>query len=136
AQAGLRVGVVLPMAAGGSPAALEFFSRTPRAADADMLESLRAVAMQIGQYHQRKQAEQTLRYVATHDSLTGLSNRAMLQKRLSQAIKRSNRHQKRLAVLFVDLDRFKQINDTLGHGIGDAMIRACATRLTGVLREG
>ena len=136
AQAGLRVGVVVPMAAGGSPAALEFFSRTPRAADADMLESLRAVAMQIGQYHQRKQAEQTLRYVATHDSLTGLSNRAMLQKRLSQAIKRSNRHQKRLAVLFVDLDRFKQINDTLGHGIGDAMIRACATRLTGVLREG
>jgi diguanylate cyclase (GGDEF)-like protein len=127
--------VVVPLA-GGRPAALEFFSRDARPADAETLDSLRAVAMQIAQYEQRGQAELALRHMATHDALTGLSNRAALQQSLSRAIKRSIRHQKRLAVIFVDLDRFKQINDTLGHGVGDAMIKACGERLAKVLREG
>jgi diguanylate cyclase (GGDEF)-like protein len=135
-QAGLAVGVVVPLGVGGRPAALELFSRDARPADAETLDSLRAVAMQIAQYEQRGQAELALRHMATHDALTGLSNRAALQQRLGRAIKRSIRHQKRLAVMFVDLDRFKQINDTLGHGVGDAMIKACGERLAGVLREG
>ncbi|HSW08377.1 bifunctional diguanylate cyclase/phosphodiesterase [Aquabacterium sp.] len=133
-QAGLAVGLILPMATAGTTTALEFFSRDPSAADADALESLRVIALQIAQYEQRKEAERSLRFVANHDSLTGLSNRASLQRDMARAIKRSNRHRKRFAVMFIDLDRFKHINDTLGHGVGDAMIKACAERLTGMLR--
>jgi diguanylate cyclase (GGDEF)-like protein len=134
-QAGLCAGLVVPIAAGGNATALEFFSRQPRVADAEMLEALRTIALQIGQYEQRKHAEEALRYVASHDALTGLSNRSSLQRDLARAVKRSNRHQKRFAVMFVDIDRFKQINDSLGHGAGDAMIKACGERLSKVLRE-
>jgi diguanylate cyclase (GGDEF)-like protein len=134
-DAGLATCLVVPMAGGSHSTALEFFSRKARAADAELIESLRAVALQIGQYEQRKQAEQALRHIASHDGLTGLSNRVSLQQRLAAAIKRSKRHQKRMAVTFVDLDRFKHINDTLGHGVGDAMIKACAARIAGVIRE-
>ena len=134
-QAGLGTGLIVPMRAVGRATALELFSRAPRANDDDTLESLRAIALQISQYDQRKETEQRLRYVATHDALTGLSNRSMLQRDLARAIKRSQRHQKRFAVMFVDIDRFKRINDTLGHGAGDAMIKACGDRLATVLRE-
>lgn len=135
AQAGLRAGLVVPMVACGRATALELFSRAPHASDAETVESLRAIALQITQYEHRKHAEQTLRYVATHDALTGLANRTSLQRDLARAIKRSHRHQKPFAVMFVDIDRFKRINDTLGHGAGDAMIKACGERLVDVLRE-
>ncbi|NRF71802.1 EAL domain-containing protein [Aquincola sp. S2] len=134
-RAGLVVGLVVPIVAAGTMTALEFFSRDPRAGDADALETLRTVALQIAQYEHRKHAEQRLRYVANHDALTGLHNRASLQRELARAIKRSNRHRKRFAVMFIDLDRFKHINDTLGHGVGDMMIRVCGERLTTLLRE-
>src|SRR5262249_46235465 len=78
---------------GCSPVALEFFSRRAQAPDAQALETLRAVALQLDQYEQRKQAEQALRHVASHDALTGLWNRSSLQQWLSRAIKRSVRHQ-------------------------------------------
>jgi diguanylate cyclase (GGDEF)-like protein len=134
-QAGLAVGLVVPIGTGGGAAAVEFFSRNPHAADSEALESLRLIALQIAQYQQRKQAENQLKFVAAHDALTGLPNRATLQRDMVRAIKRSNRTQKRFAVMFIDLDRFKRINDTLGHGIGDALIKACGERLTQALRE-
>lgn len=134
-QAGLAVGLVVPIGSGVGAAAVEFFSRNPQAADTDALESLRLIALQIAQYQQRKQAEHQLQFVAAHDALTGLPNRATLQRDMARAIKRSNRNQKRFAVMFIDLDRFKRINDNLGHGIGDALIKACGERLTQAMRE-
>jgi diguanylate cyclase (GGDEF)-like protein len=134
-RAGLTVGLIVPTTAAGAMTALEFYCRDPRAADDDALESLNVIAMQIAQYEQRMHAERQLRHVASHDALTGLQNRSSLERELSRAIKRSNRHRMRFAVMFIDLDRFKQINDTLGHGVGDRMIRVCGERLQALLRE-
>ena len=134
-QAGLAIGLVVPMVAADATTALELFGSHPYAVDAQTLESLRVIALQIAQYKQRKLAERSLRFMASHDELTGLFNRAALQHELARAIKRSNRHQKQFAVIFVDLDRFKHINDTLGHGVGDEMIKICGERLTALLRE-
>ncbi|MEA3242260.1 MAG: EAL domain-containing protein, partial [Pseudomonadota bacterium] len=73
--------------------------------------------------------------LAHHDALTGLPNRLLFLDRLQQAIKKAHREDNQLAVLFVDLDRFKQINDSLGHAMGDAVLKAVARRLQGCLRE-
>ncbi|HET9644694.1 MAG TPA: diguanylate cyclase, partial [Burkholderiaceae bacterium] len=135
-EAGLAFGVVVPMSTGEQASALELFRNAERPIDADTLESLRAIAMQIGQYAQRKQAERALRHIAMHDGLTGLSNRQSLQQRLGSALRRTHKDRKRLAVMFLDLDNFKRINDTLGHGAGDELIQACAGRISAVLREG
>ncbi|MDQ0074443.1 diguanylate cyclase (GGDEF)-like protein [Variovorax boronicumulans] len=134
-QAGLTVGLIVPMVATVAPTALEFFGSNPYVADTETLESLRVIALQIAQYKQRKLAEGSLRFMASHDELTGLLNRAALQQALAVAIRRSDRHQRQFAVMFVDLDRFKHINDTLGHGVGDEMIKICGERLTALLRD-
>lgn len=73
-------------------------------------------------------------HLATHDSLTGLANAALLTERLSHAIALARRHRSRFALLFVDLDRFKTVNDTHGHLIGDELLKAVARRLEGCVR--
>ena len=80
-------------------------------------------------------AEERLVHQATHDSLTGLPNRTMLQDRLRQAISRARRGGHRIAAMFIDLDRFKDVNDTLGHRIGDELLREISARLARVVRE-
>ena len=82
-----------------------------------------------------EQANARLRHAATHDALTGLPNRVLLADRLRQAIARSSRHQMRFAVLVVDLDRFKAINDSLGHIAGDELLQEVARRLSALLRK-
>ena len=80
------------------------------------------------------QRQQTLEVEANHDALTGLPNRRLLQDRLGQAITRSNRGGRVLAVCYLDLDGFKQVNDTLGHDAGDDVLRLIAVRLSKILR--
>jgi diguanylate cyclase (GGDEF)-like protein len=85
---------------------------------------------------ERKLAEQRIVHMAHHDALTGLPNRALLRDRIQQAIAQSHRAGSQLAVLFIDLDRFKTINDSLGHQLGDRLLQAVASRILVCVREG
>ncbi|HUL83591.1 MAG TPA: EAL domain-containing protein, partial [Gammaproteobacteria bacterium] len=82
----------------------------------------------------RKRAEERIQYLATHDGLTGLPNRAMFGQLLNLAVETGRRYDRKFAVLFIDLDRFKVINDTLGHEAGDVLLREMAARLRECLR--
>jgi diguanylate cyclase (GGDEF)-like protein/PAS domain S-box-containing protein len=83
----------------------------------------------------QKRAEERIQYLATHDSLTGLPNRAQFSNLLAHTIVSAHRYQRKFAVLFVDLDRFKIINDTLGHEAGDILLKEMSARLNDCLRS-
>jgi diguanylate cyclase (GGDEF)-like protein len=74
-------------------------------------------------------------YLAQHDALSGLANRALLNDRLSHAISAAERHRTKLAVLFIDVDRFKHVNDSMGHSVGDRLLQAVAQRLLACVRN-
>jgi len=136
AKAGLHCAFGFPVMAGAQPlGVMEFFGRDIKQPDGALLSIAQSIGSQIGQFIVRKQAEEALRFVATHDALTGLPNRVMFSQRLDHAIRQAQRHGQRLAVLFIDLDRFKVINDTLGHDYGDSLLREAARRLSQGLRS-
>jgi len=83
----------------------------------------------------RKLADERIEFLAYYDSLTGLPNRTLLQDRLSKALASARRHREKLAVLFLDVDGFKTINDSLGHSYGDILLQQLATRLQNCARE-
>ncbi len=84
----------------------------------------------------RKRAEERLNFLAFYDDLTSLPNRVLFHDRLRQALLEAERHQRTVAVMFMDLDRFKNINDSMGHEAGDLLLKAVAARLTASVREG
>lgn len=88
-----------------------------------------AIASDLGRWLERKQVEQRIMEMATHDVLTGLPNRNLLLDRIAQALAHDRRSQEQAAVLFIDLDHFKVINDSLGHDVGDLLLQEVATRL-------
>ena len=108
---------------------------------ADRQEALELLAAQIGavlvnarRYTERQQFEEALRAAALHDALTGLANRSLLADRATQALAAAERSGRPVAVLLLDLDRFKEVNDTFGHGYGDTLLIQVAIRLGSVLR--
>jgi diguanylate cyclase (GGDEF)-like protein len=103
---------------------------------AALQRTLDITLIQVGEFFEseRHRADEQLAFLATHDPLTGLPNRTLILDRVEQMLARSRRSQSPVAALFVDLDNFKSINDTLGHGVGDELLQAVAARLDGVVR--
>jgi diguanylate cyclase (GGDEF)-like protein len=114
---------------------IAFNSREVREPDGRLLDAVNVIGSQIGQFVRRKQAEENILRLAHYDGLTGLPNRSMFNQRLAHALAQARRNETALAVLFIDLDRFKNINDTLGHDAGDHVLKEVAQRLLDCLRE-
>jgi diguanylate cyclase (GGDEF)-like protein len=84
---------------------------------------------------ERRHAEERIHHMAHHDALTGLPNRILLEDRLNQAILHAQRYGRQVAVIFIDLDNFKMVNDSLGHGAGDELLKVMANRMTQSVRS-
>jgi diguanylate cyclase (GGDEF)-like protein len=116
-----------------------FDRRVPEAPIAELNElgnDFNALLDELEVWHSHLQSEnQTLAHQASHDSLTGLPNRTFFEGRLSRSVQNAARQQDHLAVLFLDSDHFKQINDTLGHAVGDEVLISVAERVRAQLRE-
>ncbi|HYI10739.1 MAG TPA: EAL domain-containing protein [Thermoanaerobaculia bacterium] len=97
--------------------------------------AVRAIVINYRDVTQRKQAEETLQHLAYRDTLTDLPNRFLFHDRLEHAIEHARRREKGFAVMYADLDRFKVVNDTLGHTVGDHLLQVVARRLRDVLRS-
>jgi diguanylate cyclase (GGDEF)-like protein/PAS domain S-box-containing protein len=98
-------------------------------------ELLHFVSNQLAIAVERKQLYRRLQHLALYDDLTGLANRRLLLDHFGRALARAKREQTRLSVVYLDLDKFKQVNDTMGHAVGDLLLRAVAGRLKLITRE-
>ena len=105
-----------------------------------MTENLKNITASRDELHReisdRKQAEKQIRQMAYHDSLTGLPNRKLFSDRLGIALTQAQRNKKEVGIAMLDLDNFKDVNDTLGHDVGDLLLKATAERLSAALRKG
>ena len=113
---------------------VQSYSGDTRYSDRDK-QLLQFVSTQVAAAIERKQTETWLRHIAEHDALTHLPNRKLFDDRLQTALARARRDGDRLALLYIDLDRFKQVNDSLGHGVGDRLLHEVARRISGCVRE-
>jgi len=134
---GAQSGAALPLLSRGrSVGVLLFLSSERNVFTAEVVELLERLAGNVSfaldhfdRVEERERAEERIRYLATHDSLTDLPNRSMFNQLLEFSIKTAKRYDRQCAVLFIDLDRFKIINDSLGHAAGDALLVEMARRL-------
>ena len=150
-QPGIRfyAGMPLTLPSGESVGTLCVIDTVPRHLDSDQRDSLAVLANSVmtemelrrrvgeleAEVHRRIDAEMRMMHLATRDPLTSLPNRAALIDRLTLALRVAAREKRELAVMFMDLDRFKLINDTLGHDVGDALLQQVAERLSHALRD-
>ncbi len=100
----------------------------------DEADNVIGVMGMTSEINELKQAETALQHLATHDPLTGLPNRFLMMDRLAQTLARAERHGSTFALVFLDVDDFKRVNDELGHAIGDSVLRSVARRLQRTLR--
>jgi len=115
-------------------AVLEYFTPAAVAPDAALLKVMAQVGRQLGRVVERIRSQEQIAHQAMHDALTGLPNRLLFRDRLELALARNERHGTFAAVLFLDLDRFKIINDTRGHSVGDQLLKQVSLRLSATLR--
>jgi len=136
AVVGIKGGCAVPILAGGEvTAVMEFFSSKSEHPDANMMKLLNNIGRQLGHVFERKSAEQHLSHMASHDALTGLPNMSLGRDRLAGAVAMARRNSAKAALLFIDLDGFKLINDTMGHDAGDQLLKEISTRFSSCIRE-
>jgi diguanylate cyclase (GGDEF)-like protein len=129
-ETGLQAAFAFPILVRSEVAAvLEFFSTEASRPNERLLEVMTQAAVQLGRVIERTRSEARLAHLALHDPLTGLPNRALLMDRLGHALARGHRTGSAVNVLFLDIDDFKNINDSLGHATGDDVLMAVAQRL-------
>lgn len=114
---------------------LNIYVAAGHVAEENEQQALKTVADTLAVVIERKQAEEELQQLAHNDILTGLPNRTLFYDRMGQALAITQRHKQKFAVLFLDLDHFKEINDTLGHDMGDVLLKEAANRLLGCVRR-
>jgi diguanylate cyclase (GGDEF)-like protein len=132
---GVRGAFALPIFVGGEvEAVLEYFTAAAVVPDPALLQGMSQAGRQVGRAVERIRAQEQVAHQAMHDSLTGLPNRLLFRDRVELALTRAERRGSFVAVLFLDLDRFKVVNDTLGHSVGDQLLRDVSDRLLATLR--
>ncbi|MFQ5579260.1 MAG: EAL domain-containing protein [Nitrospiria bacterium] len=136
-EVGIKTGFAFPLLVGREVVGvLEFFSPTALKREESFLNVMAYVGTLLGRVVERKRAEAKLHHSAHYDALTQLPNRALFHDRLEQVMLHVRRHERLVALFFIDLDRFKVINDTLGHIVGDQLLKAVAKLLETCVRPG
>lgn len=133
---GLKAAVAFPFISGEEVVAVFVsYMLEPLEKDEHLVNLVSSMSSHLGWVIKRKQLEETIQQMAYNDTLTSLPNRLQFKDRLCVALAGARRNNEKLAVMFLDLDRFKVINDTLGHAVGDRMLQGIAGRLRSCMRE-